>query len=53
MINEIIHEGIAMCLNTLSHMIAMFTSTESDDPQTEAFTEFEVPCKVAIGKFVK
>ena len=54
-INEIIHEGrISLCiLSTLSHMIAMFTSAESGAPQTEAFTEFEEPSKVAINKFVK
>ena len=55
MISETIHEGIAIyVLTTLSHMIAMFTtSAESDAPQAEAFAEFEVPCKVAVGKFVK
>ena len=42
-------------LNTLSHMITMiaYTSTESIVLQTEVFTEFEVPCKVEIGKIVK
>jgi hypothetical protein len=31
-------------------MMAIVTSTESDAPQTEAVTEFEVTYKVAIGK---
>ena len=34
-------------LITLSHMIAIVISAESDATQTEAF---EVTCKVAIGK---
>ena len=60
-ISEIIHGGIellpihVLVTSTLSHMMAIVTPAESDVPhcQTESFTEFEVPCKVAVNKVVK
>ena len=39
--------------STLSHMMAIVTPAESDVSQTESFTEFEVPCKVAVNKVDK
>ena len=39
--------------SALSHMMAIVTPAESEVPQTESFTEFEVLCKVAINKVIK
>ena len=44
-----------LVMSILSPMMAIVNPAESDVPhcQNESFTEFEVPCKVAVNKVVK